>query len=37
MNYAKEIEFINCSGRLLGDKVELDYIAPYASVGFEVR
>lgn len=33
----KEIEFINCNGRLNGNKVELDYIAPFASVGFEVQ
>ena len=29
-----EIKFINCTGKLLGYKVELDYVAPYASVGF---
>ena len=33
----KEIEFINCSGKLNGNKVELDYIAPFASLGFEVK
>jgi hypothetical protein len=33
----RNIEFINCSGRLEGDRVVLDGIAPYASVGFEVR
>ena len=32
-----EIEFINCRGKLIGDKVELDYVAPYASVGFSVK
>ena len=32
-----EIEFINCSGRLVGDRVEIDYIAPYACVGFELK
>ncbi len=32
-----EIEFINCSGKLNGNEVEIDYIASYASVGFEVR
>ncbi len=32
-----EVTFINCSGRLLGDKVEIDAIAPFASVGFEVK
>ena len=31
-----EIKFINCTGKLLGYKVELDYVAPYASVGFIV-
>ena len=33
----KEIEFINGSGKLNGNKVELDYIAPFASLGFEVK
>ena len=33
----QEIEFINCGGKLNGCKVEIDYIAPYTSVGFEVR
>lgn len=32
-----EIEFINCSGKLLGNKVILDCVAPYASLGFEVK
>ncbi len=32
-----QIEFINCKGRLSGNKVELEYIAPYASVGFSVK
>lgn len=32
-----EIEFINCSGKLKADKVELDYIGPFASVGFIVK
>ena len=32
-----DITFINCTGRLLGDKVEIDTIAPFASVGFEVK
>ena len=32
-----EIEFINCSGKLNGCKVEIDHISPYASVGFEVK
>ena len=32
-----QIEFINCKGKLRGDKVEIEYIAPYASVGFKVR
>ena len=32
----ENIEFINCSGRLEGDRVVLDYVAPYASVGFVV-
>jgi hypothetical protein len=33
----QEIEFINCSGKLNGCTVEIDDIAPYSSVGFEVR
>lgn len=33
----KEIEFINCNGKLSGNRVEIDYIAPYASVGFNVK
>lgn len=33
----QEIEFINCSGRLIGDRVTLDCISPYASVGFLVK
>lgn len=33
----KEIKFINCNSCLDGNKVELDYIAPFASVGFEVK
>ena len=32
-----EIEFINCKGQLKGDKVIIDEIAPYASIGFVVR
>ena len=32
-----EIEFINCKGKLSGKRVEIDYIAPYASVGFRVK
>ena len=30
------IEFINCSGKLEGNKVILDAVLPYASVGFAV-
>lgn len=33
----REIEFINCRGRLLGDRVELESIGAFASVGFAVR
>ncbi len=33
----KEIEFINCEGKLLGNKVEINHIAPFACVGFEVK
>ena len=32
-----DITFINCTGKLLGDKVEIDTIGPFASVGFEVK
>ncbi|MBO5790561.1 MAG: hypothetical protein J6R40_05335 [Clostridia bacterium] len=32
----KRIEFINCSGKLDGNKVILDAVLPYASVGFAV-
>ena len=32
-----EIKFVNCTGRLVGDKVFLDDIAPYAVVAFEVK
>jgi hypothetical protein len=32
-----EIEFVNCTGRLLGDKVELDSVPPYACVMFSVK
>ena len=32
-----EIEFINCKGQLHGDRVEIEVIAPYQSVGFNVR
>lgn len=32
-----EIEFINCNGVLNGNKVTLDYIGPYASIGFNVK
>ena len=32
-----EIDFINCKGSLNGNKVELEYIAPYASGGFNVK
>lgn len=35
-NYS-EIEFVNCIGKLNGCQVELEYVAPYASVGFVVR
>jgi hypothetical protein len=33
----EKIEFIGCTGRLLGDRVEIDEIPPYASVGFIVE
>ena len=32
----ESIEFINCTGKLLGNKVVLDTIPPFASVGFSV-
>lgn len=32
-----EVKFINCKGRLSGNKVIIDDIPPYASVGFSVR
>ncbi len=32
-----EIEFINCKGKLNGNQVEIEGIAPYASIGFVVR
>ena len=32
----RNIEFINCTGTLQGDKVCIDNIGPYASVGFVV-
>ena len=32
-----QVKFINCNGRLEGDRVVLDEVAPYASVGFEVK
>lgn len=32
-----EIKFVNCSGRLEGDKVYLSEIAPYGFAAFEVR
>lgn len=32
-----EIQFINCSGRLVGDKVYLTDIPPYDFAGFEVK
>ena len=31
-----EVKFINCKGRLSGNKVIIDNIPPYASVGFFV-
>lgn len=31
-----EVKFINCKGRLSGNKVIIDNIPPYASVGFSV-
>ena len=31
------IEFINCKGELNGNRVVIDCIAPYASVGFSVK
>ncbi len=33
----KQITFINCSGRLEGNKVILDEVAPYKSLGFAVK
>ena len=33
----KEITFINCNGRLEGDKVVLTDIEPFGFVGFEVK
>lgn len=33
----REIKLINCNGRLDGNRVEIDSIAPYASLGFEVK
>ena len=33
----KTVEFIACNGRLEGNKVILDGIAPFASAGFEVK
>ncbi|MBQ7983178.1 MAG: hypothetical protein IJ302_06400 [Clostridia bacterium] len=33
--YSK-LECINCTGKLIGNTVEIDCIAPYASIGFEV-
>ncbi len=32
-----EIEWINCTGKLIGNKVVIESIAPYASVGFAVK
>ena len=32
-----EVTFIGCSGSLCGDKVEIDAIGPWASVGFAVK
>lgn len=32
-----EIEFINCSGKLNGNKVHLSDILPFEFVGFEVK
>ena len=31
-----DIKFINCNGRLEGDKVYMDDIAPFSFAGFEV-
>lgn len=31
------VKFINCSGKLIGNKVIIDEIPPYASVGFSVE
>ena len=33
----KTVEFINCTGTLDGNKVIIDNIHPYASVGFSVK
>ena len=33
----KEVEFINCNGKLDGDKVYLSDIAAYGFAGFEVK
>jgi len=33
----ESVEFINCTGKLSGDRVVIDGIAPYASVGFCVK
>ena len=33
----KEISFVNCNGRIEGDKVILSDIAPFGFAGFEVR
>lgn len=33
----KDVTFINCTGKLSGDKVVLDYIAPFTSLGFVVK
>lgn len=33
----QELKCVNCKGKLNGNKVELEEIAPYASVGFLVR
>ena len=37
LNVYNEIEFINCKGKLNGNQVEIEGIAPYASIGFVVR
>lgn len=33
----KEIEFINCHGEIIGDKVKLSDITPFGFVGFKVK